>query len=242
MAERRYYWLKLYDDFFKSKRIKKLRKLAGGDTFTIIYLKMQLMAMKHGGVLEYTGLEDTFAKELALDLDEDEDNVDITVRYLLSCGLLETSDHREFFVPYAVANTGSEGSSTKRVREYRERQALQCNTDVTPVKQIGNGEIEKEIEIEKETEIECKARAKRFTPPTLEEVEAYCRERGNRVDPERFLDYYTSNGWKVGKNTMKDWKAAVRTWEKSDKQTGRKDNGFQTSNPFLEMLQEERGL
>lgn len=242
MAEKRYYWLKLYDDFFKSKRIKKLRKLAGGDTFTIIYLKMQLLAMKHGGVLEHTGLEDSFAKELALDLDEDEDNVDITVRYLLSCGLLETSDNREFFVPYAVANTGSEGSSTKRVREHRERQALQCNADVTPVKQIGNGEIEKEKEIEKESEIESKGRAKRFTPPSLEEVEAYCRERGNSVDAERFIDYYTSNGWKVGKNTMKDWKAAVRTWEKSDKQTGRKDNGFQTSNPFLEMLQEERGL
>ena len=89
---------------------------------------------------------------------------------------------------------------------------------------------------------EDKGRAKRFTPPTLEEVEDYCLERGNSVDPERFIDYYTSNGWKVGKNTMKDWKAAVRTWEKSDKQQGRKDNGFQTSNPFLEMLQEERGL
>lgn len=85
-------------------------------------------------------------------------------------------------------------------------------------------------------------KTKRFTPPTLEEVEDYCLERGNSVDPERFIDYYTSNGWKVGKNTMKDWKAAVRTWEKSDKQQGRKDNGFATSNPFLEMLQEERGL
>ncbi len=51
--------------------------------------------------------------------------------------------------------------------------------------------------------------------PTLDEVKAYCDERGNRVDPERFIDYYTSNGWKVGKNPMKDWKAAVRTWERS---------------------------
>ena len=52
--------------------------------------------------------------------------------------------------------------------------------------------------------------------PTLEDVKAYCKERGNRVDPERFIDYYTSNGWKVGKNPMKDWKAAVRTWERSE--------------------------
>ena len=59
--------------------------------------------------------------------------------------------------------------------------------------------------------------------PTLEEVKAYCSERGNKVDPERWYDYYTSNGWKVGKNPMKDWKAAVRTWERSD---GRKKDNF----------------
>ena len=56
MAENRYYWLKLQEDFFDSKRIKKLRRIAGGDTYTIIYLKMQLMAMKRDGILEYTGL------------------------------------------------------------------------------------------------------------------------------------------------------------------------------------------
>lgn len=81
-----------------------------------------------------------------------------------------------------------------------------------------------------------------FIPPNVIEVRAYCNERKNHVDPQRFVDFYTSKGWMVGKTKMKDWKAAVRTWEKSDKQTGRKDNGFQTSNPFLEMLQEERGL
>ena len=56
----------------------------------------------------------------------------------------------------------------------------------------------------------------RFAPPTLEEVRTYCQERMNTVDPERFFDYYTSNGWKVGKNPMKDWKAAVRSWEGSN--------------------------
>ena len=60
--------------------------------------------------------------------------------------------------------------------------------------------------------------------PTLDEVKAYCNERNNRVDPERFIDYYTSNGWKVGKNPMKDWKAAVRTWERSDVQKTRSRN------------------
>ena len=56
---------------------------------------------------------------------------------------------------------------------------------------------------------------KRFTPPTLDEVQAYCIERNNNVDPQHFIDYYTSNGWQVGKNKMKDWRAAVRTWERN---------------------------
>ena len=58
--------------------------------------------------------------------------------------------------------------------------------------------------------------SKRFKPPTVEEVKEYCIERQNNVDPERFIDYYTANGWYVGKNKMKEWKAAVRTWEKNN--------------------------
>lgn len=175
---KRYYWLKLQDDFFSSKRIKKLRKLAGGDTYTIIYLKMQLLAMKQGGYLEYTGLESSFAEELALDLDEEPDNVSVTVHYLLSCGLLETSNDRDFFLPYAVINTGSESASAKRVREHRERKALQSNAPVTPMKQIGNGEIEIEKEIEKEIEIEIEEKEEKepddkrpeTTPPTSSHI------------------------------------------------------------------------
>jgi len=59
---------------------------------------------------------------------------------------------------------------------------------------------------------------KRFTKPTLAEVQAYCAERGNTVDPQKFVDYYESNGWKVGKNPMRDWRAAVRTWERNNQQ------------------------
>lgn len=56
----------------------------------------------------------------------------------------------------------------------------------------------------------------RFKPPTLEEVGRYCAERDNLVDAQKFVDHYTSNGWRVGKNPMKDWRAAVRTWERSE--------------------------
>lgn len=151
---KRYYWLKLQDGFFTSKRIKKLRKMAGGDTYTIIYLKMQLLAMKTDGVLTFTGLESEFAEELALDLDEQADDVRVTLAYLLSCGLCETSDNISFLFPWALANTGSETASTQRSRECRARKALQCNTDATLLQQKCNVEIEKEIEIDIESEQE----------------------------------------------------------------------------------------
>lgn len=80
--------------------------------------------------------------------------------------------------------------------------------------------------------------SKRFSEPTVEEVSAYCRERGNNIDPQRFVDYYTSNGWMVGRNKMKDWKAAVRTWENKEYSTGSKNSEKSTNNIFLQMLDE----
>lgn len=155
MAEKRFFWLKLQEDFFKSKRIKKLRRIAGGDTYTIIYLKMQLLAIKNGGCLEYTGLESSFARELALDIDEDPENVAITVNFLLSCGLMETSDNAEYFLPYAVLNTGSESSSAQRVRDYRERKMLQKDSKALPYNtDVTKCNTEKEIELDKEIDRE----------------------------------------------------------------------------------------
>lgn len=207
---KKYYWLKLKSDFFTSKRIKKLRKVAGGDTYTIIYLKMQLSAIKTDGILQWTGVEDNFAAELALDLDENVEDVQMTLGFLLTNGLIETIDSKNYFLPYAVENTGKEGSSAERVRAFREREKaklLQCNTDVTSC----NTEIEKEIEKDIEQEIE-KPKRKRFAPPTVEEVKAYCNESKYKIDAERFIAHYSSNGWMVGKNKMKDWQAAVRNW------------------------------
>ncbi len=70
-----------------------------------------------------------------------------------------------------------------------------------------------------------------FVEPTVEEVRAYCRERDNAVDPQRFVDYYTANGWRVGKNTMRDWKAAVRTWEKNGVDHARNGSGNSNGSP-----------
>lgn len=85
-------------------------------------------------------------------------------------------------------------------------------------------------------------KTKRFIPPSLEDVQSYCLERGNSVDAERFIDYYTANGWMVGKNKMKDWKAAIRTWERSgfshQKQPCQPQH-TSGGNVFLEMAKEE---
>lgn len=69
------------------------------------------------------------------------------------------------------------------------------------------------------------AKQARFAPPALEEVAGYCKERRNAVDAQRFVDYYTANGWKVGKNPMKDWRAAVRNWERGGFSQGKTQNG-----------------
>lgn len=149
---KRYYWLKLPEGFFRQKPIKKLRKIAGGDTYTIIYLKMLLIAMKNDGKLYFEGVEDDFYEELALDLDEDSENVKVTVLFLIRQGLMELVDETEYRLTECDKMVGSESASAERVRKHREQKALQCNTNVTGVKRIGN--VEKEIEIEKDKEIE----------------------------------------------------------------------------------------
>ena len=90
-------------------------------------------------------------------------------------------------------------------------------------------DLEAQIRLDK-TRKEEKARApssRRFTPPTVDEVAAYCRERGNAVDAQRFVDFYASKGWKVGSSGMRDWHAAVRNWERQDntKNGGGKNGG-----------------
>lgn len=173
MAEnRRYYWLKLKEDFFTDKRIKRLRRISGGDTYTIIYLKLLLLSLKNSGKLYYDGVETDFIKELALTIDEKEDDVMVTVNYLVAQNLMEIIvENDEYFLTEIPNLIGSETASTRRSRKsraYRENQkVLQCNTNATLgnlLQQNCNTEIEKEIDIELEKEGEGK---KQSLPPTL---------------------------------------------------------------------------
>lgn len=170
---KKYYWLKLKDDFFRDKKIKKLRRIAGGDTFTIIYLKMQLLSIKNGGTLHFDGIESDFAEELALDLDEDVENVRMTLAFLRSNDLIEECENDNYLLPEAARSIGSEVASAERIRRFREKQAktaktlqsngialqsngialqcngiaLQCNTEID----IEKREKIKDIEIETHT-------------------------------------------------------------------------------------------
>ena len=153
---RRYYWLKLKEDFFTDKRIKRLRKISGGDTYTIIYLKLLLLSLKDSGKLYYDGVETDFIKELALTIDETEDDVMVIVNYLVAQGLMEIiTENDEYFLTEIPSLIGSETASTRRSRKSRGQKALKCNTGATPcnlLQQNCNGDIE--IDKEREGEIE----------------------------------------------------------------------------------------
>ena len=320
---KRYFWLKLHKDFFQRKEIKRLRKIAGGDTYTIIYLKMLLRSIMSDGKLYYDGLEDDFASELALDLDEKEENVQITIQYLLKSGLLEMCSDEEYYLPDTKDSTGCETAAASRMRKCRAKKDKLERNNVTPMLQSGYGEKEKDKELYKDRELykdidididtlslceqktlihntwedafelittnvkksldnlvdeygavltkeaildakkQCKshikyidgvlknkllesnvtvsaAKKKRFIKPTLEEIKQYCIERGNKVDAQHFFDYYESNGWRVGKNSMKNWQAAVRTWERSEyrKPNSKKNSKEDAINVVKELMEE----
>ena len=92
-------------------------------------------------------------------------------------------------------------------------------------KKANEKEKEKEKEKENDSDMADKPPTRHsFSPPSLDDVRDYCRGKGYNVDPERFVDYYTSNGWKVGRNPMKDWKAAVRSWERKEKLNGKTES------------------
>ena len=125
-----------------------------------------------------------------------------------------TFDVRAYDRKCAVNKENGAKSHQTNPEEPKQTQTVPNGVDSDSDTEI-DSEIEPEIGIDSER-LRSGESKKRFRPPTVEEVEAYCFERNNKVDAERFVDFYASNGWRVGKNPMKDWKAAVRTWEKRE--------------------------
>jgi predicted phage replisome organizer len=124
---KRYFWLKLKEDFFKTKEMRKLRRIAGGDTYSIIYLKLILLSVKTEGKIYYENVEDTFIQELSYELDEKECNVELCLDFLVKYKLIEFCSDNEFSIEYSINNIGSESDSAERVRKLRERKTLHCN-------------------------------------------------------------------------------------------------------------------
>lgn len=136
---------------------------------------------------------------------------------------------------------GKNGSPSKDNRKMDER----CGKDSVKEKE---GEKEVEVEGEIEIENECslplppltegeagKPPKGRFTPPSVTEVSFYCQERGNGIDAQQFVDFYASKGWMVGKNKMRDWRAAIRTWERDPRRVQEQQNKF-GGDRLLDML------
>ena len=143
---------------------------------------------------------------------------------------LLTEEETESFIQVRLSENYSEknpGYSEKNPSFSREKSPKESKVkDSTEQDRTGEQEKEK--------------RSSRFIPPTVEEVRAYCKERKNNVDPEQFVAFYSSKGWMVGQNKMRNWKYAVITWEKRS-HARNNQNPVSSGNPFLEMLAEMKG-
>ena len=154
VMNKRYYWLKLKEDFFNDLKIKKLRKTAGGDTYTIIYLKLLILSLPDKGILFFENVEETFPEELALIIHEEIENVKFTLAYMNSQNLIQKINQYEYLLPETKFLTGSETASTIRSKRCRERKALQCNINAAPLQLQCSEDTDKDKEIEKDTDKE----------------------------------------------------------------------------------------
>ncbi|WP_173282833.1 MULTISPECIES: phage replisome organizer N-terminal domain-containing protein [unclassified Streptococcus] len=226
LKNKRYFWIQLAQDFFKSKEMKLLRKIAGGDTHTIIYLKMMLISLEDGGHIYYDGLADNLAEEIALVIDENVEDIKITLIFLESKGLLTRKNDRDYFLEQVPEMVGSETATARRVRKFREnKQVLHCNTDET--KCNGDIDIDKEIDIEIEKDID-KNKNKNKNP-----VELIVEEYQSRIAPldgtqfEILKEFITLDGMEAkvvlkaigfaadnGKRNFSYIKAILTNWKK----------------------------
>ena len=205
-------WFRMYTEAVDDE---KLRLLAFEDRWHFV----AILCCKGKGILD-TGNIPMMRRMVAVKLGLDLRELDEVARRLSDVELIDAEtlqpiawEHRQF----------QSDKSTERVRAYRER--VRNNGETLPKRSATVSVTAQETDTDTETETEkVKTLAKaapRFRPPTLDEVRAYCRERSNSVNPERFVDHYTSNGWVQGKGKpIKDWKACVRTWEARDNGTG----------------------
>lgn len=229
---KKYFYLKLKDNFFSSEEMLILESLPDGLIYQNIYLRMCLLSLKNEGALTFKNMLPYDLRMLATVLRIDVAKLKMAVEMFENLGLVTKTDNEVLFMSDIQTLIGKSSTEAERIANYRKRiadsQKLECTKSVQML-QNRTPELEIELELEKELDIgekpQPKKQTKTFQKPTVEEIAEYCKERGNNVDPQRFFDYYQSKGWTVGKSKMKDWKASVRTWER---------NNFKTQKPTLQ--------
>lgn len=250
---KRYYWLKLKNDFFTQARMKKLRKLPSGETLLIVYLKMQLLSVSTSGKIVFQGLEDTFAEEIALTIDEEPEDVEAALDFLLKYGLVEELSSSEYSLSEVKDSIGSETASAERMRQKRAKEREhdeQCSHNVTQCDDIYSNdvtiyrdreEIEKDIELEIEKEKDKKHTPKenckeKFVAPQECEVERYLADRNVKsFTAKEFINYYAALGWKNKHGTpIADWKALLDTWIDRKDESNPEESREKTKFDFLE--------
>ena len=165
---KKYVWLKLKEDFFQQKAIKKLRKMtSGGAVYTLIYLKMQLLSLKNEGKIYFEGVEDDFIDEIALEIDESAEDVQMTVLYLQKIGLMEVGNlPDEYVLPEVLGSIGSETAAAERKRQQRlrekEKKLIPCDNVTLLSLNDTKSHTEEEKEEDKEEDKEEEERKKKL--------------------------------------------------------------------------------
>ena len=253
---KKYYYLRLKDNFFDSDELKILESMKDGYLYSNILLKLYLRSLKNDGKLVVNERIPYSADMLASVTGHQVGTIKQALSVFKDLGLIDVLDNGAIYMLDIQNFIGKGSSEADRKREYRQRIETDRTNVQTNLRQISEKstpeieiELEKDIEIEKEKEIHSSAKStttkrKRFEKPTLSQITQYCLERNNNVNAEQFYDYYESNGWKVGKNAMKDWKACVRTWERNgyDKPIKKKNNKQDALNDMRDLMNEYGGV
>ena len=240
MADSKKYWyIQLNVNFFEDERIDWLCEQQNGCAYVVLYLKLCLKTANNNGILTRQIGDMIIPYNIDKIAETTHMNVDI-VRVALELykriGLIYEADENCNFmrlpeVPQMVGCITQAAIDKRKQRDRKkllpEPDNLLDNVQDNVPQELRDKSIKlrvKSIELRDnslEKDNKRSAQNKRFVPPAVDEVRAYCKERGNNIDAESFVDYYTSTGWLVGKKPMKDWKASVRTWERNER---RQDN------------------
>ena len=218
--ESKFYWLKLKKDFFKRHDIRIIESMPNGIEISHFYVKLMLESVDHDGELRLNE-EDPYTPEmLAVVTNTELDIVNKAFDVLKKFKLVEIAPDGTIILRKVktMIDSASDSDGARRMRRLREQRANNLCEQANKTCEQNEQERTKRNESKsksKEIDIKRNTKEKRFSVPTLEEVSSYCQERNNGVDAERFINYYESKGWKVGSSPMKDWRAAVRTWEKN---------------------------